>query len=110
MNAADPWLESAAWFQPLRLKCEILVSTFAFKWVHLCRYTEAVTITSEDLLRLKPNEFLNDRVIDLMMKRLQQDIAGKPGAKRFHFFSSLFYQKLCESPVDTPVAVGLCAS
>ena len=58
---------------------------------------EAVTITSEDLLRLRPNEFLNDSVIDLMMKRLQQRIVGKPGAERFHFFSSFFYNKLCEN-------------
>ena len=58
---------------------------------------EAVTITPEDLLRLRPNEFLNDSIIDLMMKRMQRKIAGIPGAQRFHFFSSFFYQKLCEN-------------
>jgi nitrile hydratase len=38
VNAADPQLESA-WFQPLNLKCDILVSKFAFKF-NLYRYPE----------------------------------------------------------------------
>ena len=31
----------AAWFQTLNLKCDILVSKFAFKWVNLYRYDKA---------------------------------------------------------------------
>jgi hypothetical protein len=32
-----------AWFQPfMNLKCDILVSKFAFKWVNLCRYSAEV--------------------------------------------------------------------
>jgi hypothetical protein len=31
----------SAWFQPLNLKCDILVSKFVFKWVNLCRYAAA---------------------------------------------------------------------
>ena len=38
MNAVDPQLESAR-FQPLNLKCDILVSKFAFK-CDLHRYIE----------------------------------------------------------------------
>ena len=36
LNAVEPWLESA-WFQTLNLKCDILVSKFAFK-CNLYRY------------------------------------------------------------------------
>ena len=43
LNPVDPQLESA-WFQPLKLKCDFLVSKFAFKfnlyrytWVRACR-------------------------------------------------------------------------
>jgi hypothetical protein len=36
LSSDDPFLESA-WFQPLNLKCDILVSNFAFK-CNLCRY------------------------------------------------------------------------
>ena len=39
LNAVDPKLESA-WFQPLSLKCDLLVSKFAFKF-SLCRYAKA---------------------------------------------------------------------
>jgi hypothetical protein len=38
-SICDPQLESA-WFQPLSLKCDFLVSKFAFKWVNLCRYAK----------------------------------------------------------------------
>jgi hypothetical protein len=37
-NSADPSFESI-WFQPLYLKCDLLVANFAFKWVNLYRYT-----------------------------------------------------------------------
>jgi hypothetical protein len=45
LNSVDPELESAwfqlegAWFQPLSLKCNFLVSNFAFEWVNLCGST-----------------------------------------------------------------------
>jgi hypothetical protein len=42
LNSVDPpWLETAC-FQPLNLKCDILVSKFAFKF-NLYRYTEMAT-------------------------------------------------------------------
>jgi hypothetical protein len=39
LNAVEPWLESA-WFQTLNLKCDILVSKFAFK-CNLYHFTSA---------------------------------------------------------------------
>jgi hypothetical protein len=44
LNAVDPALESA-WFQPLNLKCDILVSKFAFK-CNLYRYTQDLAMLS----------------------------------------------------------------
>jgi hypothetical protein len=35
LNAVDP-------FQPLNLKCDILVSKFAFTWVNLCYYSAGI--------------------------------------------------------------------
>jgi hypothetical protein len=40
LNSVDPQLESA-WFQPLNLKCDLLVSKFAFKFNVLCCYGAA---------------------------------------------------------------------
>jgi hypothetical protein len=46
-HASTPQLESA-WFQPLNLKCDILVSKFAFTF-NLCRYLPALTALYADL-------------------------------------------------------------
>jgi hypothetical protein len=40
LNSVYPQLESA-WFHPLNLQSEKLVSNFAFKWVNLYRYIKA---------------------------------------------------------------------
>jgi hypothetical protein len=46
LNPIDPKLESA-WSQASNLKCDILVSKFAFKWGNLCRYN-SVTKKAKD--------------------------------------------------------------
>ena len=45
----------SAWFQPSKLlKCNILGSKFAFKWVNLCRYAKAVYLGLSRGLRALP--------------------------------------------------------
>jgi hypothetical protein len=46
LNGVDPELESA-WFQPLNLKCDLLVSKFAFKF-NLYRYATDVKLWALD--------------------------------------------------------------
>jgi hypothetical protein len=52
LNAVDPYSLKAAWpgFNPWKLKCDFLVSKFAFKWVSLCRYAEAGTHRRIDIV------------------------------------------------------------
>ena len=50
LNAVDPELESA-WFQPLNLKCDFLVSYFAFK-SNLYRYVEEPHMTDRERLQM----------------------------------------------------------
>jgi len=58
---------------------------------------EAVEIVHSDLLRLAPEEFLNDTVIDFYIKYIQRPEAlTLEDKKRFHFFNSFFYKKLSE--------------
>ena len=45
LNPVDPQLESA-WFQPLKLKCDFLVSNFAVK-LNLYRYTTVGVVGGE---------------------------------------------------------------
>jgi hypothetical protein len=46
LNPVDPYHESA-WFQPLNLKCDILVSNFAFK-CNLYRYNAGASAADEE--------------------------------------------------------------
>jgi hypothetical protein len=39
LNPVDPHSLKGAWFQPLTLSSDLLVSNFAFKWVNLYRYS-----------------------------------------------------------------------
>nr|GAT60133.1 predicted protein [Mycena chlorophos] len=58
--------------------------------------TGAVNITNGDMVRLKPNEFLNDTLIEFGLKFwLQQLEKSDPElVKQIHVFSSFFYKKL----------------
>ena len=47
MKSVDPQFVSA-WFQPLCLSSDFLVSKFAFKRVNLCRYCAAVPVTGDE--------------------------------------------------------------
>ncbi|KAJ8462482.1 hypothetical protein ONZ45_g17915 [Pleurotus djamor] len=58
--------------------------------------TGAVTITTSDLMRLQPGEFLNDTLIEFGLKLWLKDLEDtRPElAKDVHVFNSFFYKKL----------------
>lgn len=51
------------------------------------------TVTWEDLERLEDDQFLNDNLIGMFMRYLQEHV-DRELAKRMHFFSTFFYNSL----------------
>ena len=71
MNPGAAQLESA-WFQPLQLKCDFLVSSLCFQ-IQLVRY-------NEDLVRVEAeNAMLRERMDEMVADREEGKIAGSPG-------------------------------
>mmetsp|Transcript_32464 Transcript_32464/g.91996 ORF Transcript_32464/g.91996 Transcript_32464/m.91996 type:complete len:1169 (+) Transcript_32464:431-3937(+) len=60
---------------------------------------DSIPVFADDLMRLQPEEFLNDNVIDFYMKRLWHMLDPELKA-RCHFFNSHFYKKLTGSNAD----------
>ncbi|XP_024375883.1 uncharacterized protein [Physcomitrium patens] len=56
---------------------------------------EAVEILASDVQLLNPLEFLNDTIIDFYIKYIQREFLSLERSRRFHFFNSFFYKKLC---------------
>ncbi|KAK4693093.1 hypothetical protein P7C70_g8998, partial [Phenoliferia sp. Uapishka_3] len=56
----------------------------------------AVSVTHGDRLRLRDDEFLNDTLIELGLKRISEALSANdpPAAKGVHMFNSFFYKKL----------------
>ncbi|KAK4705018.1 hypothetical protein P7C70_g1186, partial [Phenoliferia sp. Uapishka_3] len=56
----------------------------------------AVSVTHGDKLRLRDEEFLNDTLIELGLKRISEALSAKDplAAKEVHMFNSFFYKKL----------------
>ncbi|KAK4694057.1 hypothetical protein P7C70_g8811, partial [Phenoliferia sp. Uapishka_3] len=56
----------------------------------------AVSVTHGDKLRLRDEEFLNDTLIELGLKRISEALSTKDpqAAKEVHMFNSFFYKKL----------------
>ncbi|KAI5479474.1 hypothetical protein MNV49_003415 [Pseudohyphozyma bogoriensis] len=66
----------------------------------------AVSVTHGDRKRLLPEEFLNDTLIELGMKRISDRMERQDpeAAKSIHMFNSFFYKKLgAPKPRTTPV-------
>ena len=57
---------------------------------------DAVTITSEEIARLKEHDFLNDSLVDYYMKVIQNGLPEEVRS-RCHFFNSFFYKRLLNS-------------
>ncbi|GKY91404.1 hypothetical protein MPSEU_000112700 [Mayamaea pseudoterrestris] len=55
-----------------------------------------VTLLAEDFLLLEPGEWLNDNVIDFVLRWISRNNDGKDS----HFFSTHFYTKLADHGVD----------
>ncbi|KAK9818403.1 hypothetical protein WJX72_012123 [[Myrmecia] bisecta] len=66
----------------------------------------SVEITGGDMIRLDPEEFLNDTIIDFYIKFVQDEICKLPGGEAIldqcYFFNSFFYKKLTEKSGDGP--------
>ncbi|GAQ85607.1 Ulp1 protease family protein [Klebsormidium nitens] len=58
---------------------------------------DAVTISTTDLARLEPHEFLNDTLIDFYIKFLQVANLSDEHAGRIHIVNSFFFKKLTET-------------
>ena len=59
--------------------------------------TDSVTVTYDDTVRLQPGEFLNDTLIDMYLKYLEQSLP-QATRSRVHFFNSFFFKKLQPDP------------
>ncbi|XP_065184433.1 uncharacterized protein LOC135815120 isoform X2 [Sycon ciliatum] len=57
--------------------------------------TGGITVTSNDLLCLQPQEFLNDIIIDFYLKYLFHELPEEKQAK-VHMFNSFFYRRLTQ--------------
>ena len=55
-----------------------------------------VTITSEDMLCLKPSIYLNDIIIDFFLKYLIEVKLTSKQKERLHLFSTFFYERLTQ--------------
>eukprot|EP00466_Bigelowiella_natans_P016615 jgi/Bigna1/87370/estExt_fgenesh1_pg.C_190190 len=58
---------------------------------------DTIVITSDDIQRLEPGEFLNDTLIDFYMKFIYHDIFSALERTRVHFFNSFFFTKYRDS-------------
>jgi hypothetical protein len=56
--------------------------------------TNAVTVTSRDLRRLRPGEYLNDVLIEFYLRYLLLERMSAEQRKRIHVFNSYFYDKI----------------
>eukprot|EP00898_Chlorokybus_atmophyticus_P007874 jgi/Chlat1/8088/Chrsp75S07589 len=65
----------------------------------------AVEVRGEDLDRLGPCEFLNDTIIDMYIKYIQQHLEPEQ-QRRFHFFNSFFFKKLSERTLQNDTKSG----
>ncbi|KLO09070.1 hypothetical protein SCHPADRAFT_834456, partial [Schizopora paradoxa] len=56
----------------------------------------AVNVTNGDVMRLDPEQFLNDTLIELGLKMMMHDLreSNPELAEEVHVFSSFFYKKL----------------
>lgn len=59
----------------------------------------SVEVLARDLAKLEPGVFLNDTLIEFYLKHIQSELPPEV-ANRCHFFSTFFYERLSEKPVD----------
>jgi hypothetical protein len=60
----------------------------------------SVTLTSYDLERLKPGEFLNDTLIEFYMKHLMIDVLTPEQRARCYVFNTFFFDKIAAGRPD----------
>jgi hypothetical protein len=74
----------ALWVQPLKLKCDILVSKFAFKWVKLYRYNKVAKIAKRyghmqaivDRAKCRAIERIVNRLLHPAFAKWKNDVAA----------------------------------
>jgi len=55
---------------------------------------DAITITEQDLIRLAPDNLLNDSIIDFYLRYYKENRMKKKYRSRYHIFNSFFYLSL----------------
>lgn len=59
-----------------------------------------VSVTTADLPRLEPGEFLNDTIIDFYLRYIQRSEVSAHRRDQVYIFSSFFYSKLAACAKD----------
>ncbi|KAI8059647.1 hypothetical protein BC940DRAFT_313260 [Gongronella butleri] len=69
----------------------------------------SITVTGDDLKRLKPEEFLNDTIIEVYLRKVHDEYKEDANYKRAkladdtHIFSPFFYTRLTKGIIDNDV-------
>lgn len=69
---------------------------------------DAVSISMKDVQLLQPGTFINDTIIDVYIKYLEQKIEPEK-KQRFHFFNSFFFRKLADEKFPSTTFDGRAA-